>query len=134
MESLPDPEVEQAIAAYFSSLSRNDRQGWLDLFADGAVSHDPVGVPPVEGKPALDEVWKAIWAPFRSLRVTPTEIFYGGSGAAVRWQAEGVGVNARSVRFCGIDVFELDRAGKIQTLMAYWDPAAMLIKLAGEPS
>ena len=32
----------------------------------------------------------------------------------------------------GITVFEVDSDGRIQTVMSYWDPAAVLISLAGD--
>ena len=34
--------------------------------------------------------------------------------------------------FEGITVFEISDEGKIQALMAYWDPAAMIMELAGD--
>jgi steroid delta-isomerase len=132
MRAVVDPVVESTIGAYFSALNARDMGRWLTLFADDAVSHDPVGAPPAEGRDTLQEIWKAITSPLSKLEITPGELFQGGSGAAVWWSARAVGVNNREVEFAGIYVFELNADGLIQTLMAYWDPAAMLLELAGE--
>lgn len=131
-EALADPVVTEAIVAYFTAISTRDRARWLDLFAEGASVHDPVGAAAVEGRAALTELWNGIIGPFKGLSVEPAAPHYGGSGAAVAWQAKGEGVNGRKVRFEGITVFEISTEGKVQTLMAYWDPAAMIMDLAGD--
>ncbi len=130
MQSEPDPGVQATVAAYFAALNARDLAGWLGLFAEDAVSHDPVGAPPAEDRGALEEIWKALTAATRKLEFTPGEIFYGGAGAAVQWSAKAVGVNDGEVEFSGIYVFELNADDKVQTLMAYWDPAAMMLGLA----
>ncbi len=130
--ALPEPGVAEAIAAYFEAISARDRTRWLELFAEGSSVHDPVGAAPVEGQAALVELWNGIIGPFESLSVEPAALHYGGAGAAVAWRAAGQGVNGREVSFEGITVFEISEQGKVQTLMAYWDPAAMIMELAGD--
>ena len=52
-----------------------------------------------------------------------------GNGAAVKWTGRGVSKAGRKVQFEGIDVFEINEAGKIQTVHAYWNPAEMVAQL-----
>jgi ketosteroid isomerase-like protein len=133
VQDLTDPRVVAAIKAYFDTLSRQDRAGWLALFCEDAVVHQPVGAVPAEGVETLGEVWQMLTGPFERLRTSEDSAFYAGSGAAVKWTTVGRSSQGREVRFEGINVFEIAPDGLIQTLMAYWDPAAMLIELAGGP-
>jgi steroid delta-isomerase len=47
----------------------------------------------------------------------------------VKWTGRGTGKNGRTVTFEGIDILEVNAAGKIQTIKGYWDPAAMMAEL-----
>jgi steroid Delta-isomerase len=132
MQGMPDPQLVAAVETYFGAIRERDQARWLQAFDDDAACHDPVGTAPAEGGDGLREVWRVLTAPFTKLLIAETAAFYCGSGAAVHWQARGTGVNGRTITFEGISVFEFSPEGKIQTLMAYWDPAAMMIELAGE--
>lgn len=131
VDPVADPRVAVTVGAYFDSLSTNREAAWLALFADDAVIHDPVGSLPAEGRAALAEVWRMLHVSFQSIAVEPVHTFYGGNGAAVKWTARGCGLTGNEVRFEGISVFEVGDDGRIQTMMSYWDPAAMMIELAG---
>ncbi len=132
METIPDSNVCQTIDAYFEAIRTRDGQRWLDLFANNATVHDPVDAPPAEGRIGLEESWKVLTAPFERLSIQQNTVIYVKEGAAVKWTADAIGVNEASVIFEGISVFELNANHRIQTLMVYWDPAAMMIALAGE--
>ncbi len=131
MKALPDPQIQRAIEGYFRGLGADTPDEWLTLFADEAVSHDPVGTPPAEGPREIQRQWEALKSQFSNLTVSPKRVFYAGTGAATQWQAEGTGTNGRKVRFEGIHIIELAVDGSILTVVAYWDPAAMMIELAG---
>lgn len=131
MEALNDPRVEAAVAGYFRTLSARDKNAWVALFDKGAVLHEPVGATPAEGREGLEEVWQVFTGPFARLTLLIDEVFYSGSGAAARWSAKASVTSGRSTDFSGISVFEVDNEGRIQTVMSYWDPAAVLIELAG---
>jgi steroid delta-isomerase len=124
------PEVvSKAIKAYFAAIRAMDQQAWVNTFAEDAVSHDPVGVPPIIGHQKLGEFFQSITAAFKEVGLTEDEVFIAGNGAAVRWTGRGVSKQGRKVHFEGIDVFEVNEAGKIQTLHAYWNPAEMVAQL-----
>ncbi len=131
MQALIDPLVEAAVSGYFRNVSTRNKDAWLALFHRNAVLHEPVGATPAEGREGLEQVWQVFTGPFTKLTLESDEVFYSGSGAAARWSAHASSNDGHSADFHGITVFEIDTDGSIQTVMSYWDPAAVLIHLAG---
>ena len=124
------PEVvSKAVKAYFAALRAMDQQTWVNTFAEDAVTYDPVGAPPTKGHERLAEFFETVTAAFKEIGLTEDEVFIAGNGAAVRWSGRGISKRGRKVHFEGIDVFEVNEAGKIQTLHAYWNPAEMVAQL-----
>lgn len=124
------PEVvSNAVRAYFGALRAMDKQAWVNTFAADAISYDPVGAPPTIGHQKLAEFFETITAAFKEVGLTEDEVFIAGNGAAVKWTGSGTSKQGRKVRFEGIDVFDVNEAGKIQTLHAYWNPAEMVGQL-----
>ena len=121
--------VSQAVRAYFAAIRAMNEQAWIDTFAEDAVSHDPVGAPAMVGHQSLREFFQTITSAFKEVGLTEDEIFIAGNGAAVKWTGRGISQRGRKVHFEGIDVFEVNEAGKIQTLHAYWNPAEMMSQL-----
>ena len=121
--------VSQAVRAYFAAIRAMNEQAWIDTFAEDAVSHDPVGAPAMVGHQSLREFFQTITSAFKEVGLTEDEIFIAGNGAAVKWSGRGISQRGRKVHFEGIDVFEVNEAGKIQTLHAYWNPAEMMAQL-----
>jgi steroid delta-isomerase len=106
-----------------------DETAWVNTFADDAVSHDPVGSPPIIGHQKLSEFYQSIAAAFTEVSLTEQEVFIAGNGAAVKWIGRGTSKQGKQVQFEGIDVFEVNESGKIQKLRAYWNPAEMVAQL-----
>ncbi len=124
------PEVvSQAVKAYFAAIRAMDEQAWVNTFAEDAVTYDPVGAPPARGHQKLAEFFQTITAAFKELGLTEDEVFIAGNGAAVKWSGRGISKSGSKVHFEGIDVFEVNETGKIQTLHAYWNPAEMVAQL-----
>jgi len=124
------PEVvSKAVKQYFAAIRAMDQQAWVNTFAEDAVSYDPVGAPPIMGHQKLAEFFHTITAAFNEVGLTEDEVFVAGNGAAVRWSGRGISKRGRKVHFEGIDVFEVNEAGKIQLLHAYWNPAEMVAQL-----
>ena len=124
------PEVvSRAVRAYFEAIRAMDQQAWVNTFAEDAVSYDPVGALPTTGHQRLGEFFQTITAGFKEVGLTEDQIFVAGTGAAVKWTGRGVSKQGRKVHFEGIDIFEVNESGKIQTLHAYWNPAEMLGQL-----
>jgi len=124
------PEVvSKAVKAYFAAIRAMDQQAWVNTFAEDAISYDPVGALPTRGHQKLGEFFETVTAPFKELDLKEDEIFIAGNGAAVKWSGRGISKQGRKPHFEGIDVFEVNEAGKIQTLHAYWNPAEMVAQL-----
>jgi len=124
------PEVvSKAVKAYFAALRAMDQQAWVNTFAEDAVSHDPVGASPIVGHQRLGEFFQTITAAFKEVGLTEDQVFVAGNEAAVKWTGRGISKQGRKVHFEGIDVIEVNEAGRIQTLHAYWNPAEMVAQL-----
>jgi steroid delta-isomerase len=123
--------IEKCIHEYFAALGNKDVEAWLATFAVDGKNHDPAGAPPNIGHAALRQFFLAVVAAFESVSIAAEQVLVCDQRAAVKWHAEGVGKNGRTVRFAGLDVFEMNTAGKIQALWGFWDPAAMFAELNG---
>ncbi len=122
-------DINDIVAAYFAAVRAMDMEAWIATFADNAVSYDPVGAPPYKGHKRLRQLFQAINETFAEIEIREDNVFIAGNRAAVKWTCQGVGKNDRQVSFEGIDVFEINKDGKIQTIWAYWDPSVMLSAL-----
>lgn len=123
--------IEAVVAAYFTNMAAMNPEGWLDNFAQDAVSYDPVGHPPAKVHEGFREFFGQLQGVFEQLESTTEHIFVAGNEAAVKWTIRGVSKSGKSVTFEGITVFEVNEAGKILTTRAYWNPAAMVAQLRG---
>ena|ERR1043165_143479 len=121
--------ISRGVRAYFAAIRAMDLEVWVATFAPDATSYDPVGAPPTVGHDGLRQFFTAIAGAFKTVALTEDHIFIAGDGAAVKWTGTGTGKNGRNVRFEGIDVFEFNTDGLIQTMRAYWNPAEVLMQL-----
>lgn len=123
--------IEAVIATYFANMAAMNPEGWVENFAENAVSYDPVGHPPTKVHEGFREFFGQLQATFQQLKPKTEHIFVAGNEAAVKWTIEGISQGGKSVTFEGITVFQVNEAGKIQSTRAYWNPAAMIAQLRG---
>jgi len=128
MSTEPD-KISRAVRAYFLAIRAMDADGFANTFAEDGTTYDPVGTPGITGRDAIREFLQSICTNFKSVGLTEDCVFVAGNGAAVKWTGKGTSTNGREVRFEGIDVFEVNEDGKIQTVHAYWNPAEMIAQL-----
>jgi len=128
MSTEPD-KISRAVRAYFLAIRAMDADGFANTFAEDGTTYDPVGTSGITGREAIREFLQSICANFKSVGLTEDCVFVAGNGAAVKWTGKGTSTNGREVRFEGVDVFEVNEAGKIQTVRAYWNPAEMIAQL-----
>ena len=121
--------IETIIAAYFTNMAAMNPEGWVEYFAEDAISYDPVGHPPTKVHEGFREFFGQLQGVFEHLEPTTENIFVAGNEAAVKWTMQGRSKSGKSVMFEGITIFEINEAGKIQTTRAYWNPATMIAQL-----
>jgi steroid delta-isomerase len=132
MQAIPDPKFNRNVEAYFALIAQRDLEAWMALFAESAVLHDPIDSLPAEGRTEIREAWKALTAPFEALSFVLDLKIFGKGGAAVKWTGIATGIDGSRATFEGITLFEFDDDGAIDAVVGYWDPAAVLIQMAGE--
>jgi steroid delta-isomerase len=124
----PD-KISRAVRAYFLAIRAMDVDAIANTFAEDGTTFDPVGTPGITGRDGIREFFQSIFKNFKSAGLTEDSVFVAGNGAAVKWTGHGTSTNGGEVKFEGIDVFEVDDDGKIQTIHAYWNPAEMIAQL-----
>jgi steroid delta-isomerase len=121
--------VSQTVKDYFAALRAMDEQAWINTFAEDAISNDPVGAPPIVGHQKIRKFFQSVTAAFKEVGLTENDVFIVGNTAAVKWTGRGISKQGRAVHFEGIDIIQLNEAGKVQTVDAYWNPAEMMAQL-----
>ena len=117
---------KQTVAEYFAAIRAMDVDRWVSTFDANAVSHDPVGTPPLHGHEALRQFLTQVNSGFETIGLTEDSVFVNGNSAAAKWTGKGKGRNGKSVTFEGIDVIECNDEGKIVSVHAYWDPGPVM--------
>ena len=121
--------IKEVIATYYANMAAMNPEGWVENFAQGAISYDPVGEAPSKVHEGFREFIGQLQAVFASLEANVEHTFIATNEAAVKWTIHGVSKSGKHIVFEGITVFEFNDVGKIQTTRAYWDPAAMVTQL-----
>src|SRR5882762_720832 len=124
----PD-KISRAVRAYFLAIRAMDADAFANTFAEDGTTCDPIGAPPINGRPAIREFLQSICKNFKSVALNEDSVFVAGNGAAVKWTGHGTSASGKQVNFEGIDVFQMNEEGKIQTVHAYWNPAEMIGQL-----
>ena len=124
----PD-KISRAVRAYFLAIRAMDPEAIANTFAEDGTTFDPVSSPGITGRNGIREFFESIYKNFKSVGLTEDSVFVAGNGAAVKWTGNGTSTNGSEVKFEGIDVFEVNDDGKIQTVHAYWNPAEMIAQL-----
>lgn len=124
-------KIPAVVGQYFAAIRQKDADAWARCFAEQGISYEPGARTPLEGHAALRQFIRGVLEAFQSIELTADHVFLTGNRAAVKFTGRGRGNNDREVVFEGIDVFEINQEGKIQTMWGYWNPAAMLAQLQG---
>lgn len=127
-EIAPD-KISRAVRAYFLAIRAMDADAFANTFAEDGTTFDPVNSPGITGRDGIREFLQSICKNFKTVGLTEDSVFVAGNGAAVKWTGHGTSINGSEVNFEGIDVFEVNDDGKIQTVRAYWNPAEMIAQL-----
>ena len=128
-EQVEPDKISRAVRGYFLAIRAMDADAFANAFAEDGTTCDPMGAPPITGRPAIREFLQSICKNFKSVALTEDSVFVAGNGAAVKWTGHGTSTSGKEVNFEGIDVFEVNQEGKIQNIWAYWNPAEMIAQL-----
>jgi len=123
--------IHTLVRRYFAATRAMDVNAWLACFADNAVSHDPYGGRPVQGKEELRNFFLTVATSFKEIGFTENFVIVVGNRAAVKFTARGIGHYEKTATCEGIDIFEFNDRGTIQMMWGYWDPADMMAQLQG---
>jgi len=117
--------LRKAIEQYTTRFSANDKEGWLDLFADGAWIEDPVGTPRRTGREAIAEFWDEVHTVPDSVELRPLGIttVIGDEGIFTMQARADLGGSIFGLDI--IDLMTFDDAGKITTMRAFFDQSTM---------
>ncbi|GHB60205.1 ketosteroid isomerase [Streptomyces umbrinus] len=126
------PAMPPAVLQFFHASQKGDADSWAAAFAEDAHFHDPVGTPPLTGRPAIHDFTASVITSFRPfLGLTPVEAHTAGNSVAVAWRGAAITQDLRPVNWSGINVFELDGAGLIREAKAYFDRAVFQAQVNG---
>jgi steroid delta-isomerase len=128
-DQISPEKISHTVRAYFLAIRAMDAEAFANTFAEDGTTFDPVGAPGITGRDAIREFLTSICKNFSSVGLTEESVFVAGNGAAVKWIGKGTSASGKEVNFDGIDVFEINADGKIQTVRAYWNPAEMIAQL-----
>lgn len=125
----PD-KIQATIDQYFAATrSSNKAAEMVACFALDTISYDPADGSALVGHAGLLHGFQQIGTFFTEIELAADFTAINGNTAAVKWSGRGTGRNGVAVTFEGIDLFEFNAAGQIQTLRAYWNPATTIAKL-----
>jgi steroid Delta-isomerase len=113
-------QVQAAVDAYVAAYGKNDRDAFLDAFADSGVIIDPVGTPPHVGREARAAFWDTVHQVTERITFDVKDVVVCGSEAAMVFRIHAGTADAGMVIDC-VDIFEVDDDGKIASMRAYWD-------------
>lgn len=118
--------LPQAVREYLAAIEALDAAAFVATFAADAVQEDQVGAPPNRDIASIRQFFEGIAVAFAAVELILDEVYGNGSGLAIKWTGQATAKTGRRATFAGIDVIDLNAAGKIQHLQAFWDPTTLL--------
>jgi uncharacterized protein (TIGR02246 family) len=118
---MPNPEqVRAAVDAYVAAYGANDRDAFLDVFADDGVIIDPVGSPAHSGRDARGAFWDTVHQLTERMSFDVKDVVVCGNEAAMVFRIH-AGSGEGGIQIDAVDIFEVDDEGKVTVMKAYWD-------------
>ena len=68
-------EIASLVAVYFDNMAAMNAMGWLEIFAEDAVIHDPVGDPPRFVHKDSQQFFKILSNFFKKMELSKDDIF-----------------------------------------------------------
>lgn len=111
--------LQNAVTTYIEAFDKADLNIIANLFAENATVEDPVGTPQHVGIEAIKAFYKSAFDMGVKLALNGKPRCAGNSVAF------SFDVVMTGMKISPIDVFELNAAGKVQSMKAYWGPENM---------
>jgi|TARA_B110000977_G_C11054953_1_gene483711 ketosteroid isomerase-like protein len=137
---MTDQSIHPAAQANMDSIRlmmAKDKAGWLDLYADDAIVSDPVGKSPFDlegkghiGKAAIEQFWDMVIAPSNAKLTAGLRCSSGDKTCAVPMTAVNDLGDGNVITINMVAIYQLNDAGKIASMKAYWDWSEMEAQLA----
>lgn len=108
--------LQKAVDQYIEAFAKADISLIQSLFAEDATVEDPVGSAVREGMAAITEFYTGAFEAGARL------VLNGKPRCAGNAVAFSFDVVLGEMKISPIDVFELNAAGKVQSMKAYWGP------------
>ena len=123
---MPDADViRTTIDEYLARFSAGDREGWLDLWADGATMEDPVGTPVRTGREEIGAFWDQGRAAADSVELRPAgPAIVIGNEAAFPFEVRPT-LGGATMVLPAIDVMTFDEEGRVTSQRAFVDFAML---------
>jgi steroid Delta-isomerase len=117
--------IRHTIARYPTLLAGDDKDAWLQLFADDATAEDPVGTPLRTGRGQIGGLWDLIHGLGGDTELVITnDPKVCGHEAAFGLQVRAMMGDTRMAMDI-IDVMTFDDEARITSLRTYFEPATM---------
>lgn len=126
---LTPQQIEAAIEDAFAGLVAFDAPRVLNHYADDAVLEDPVGTPPMQGKPAIAAYLAAFPTLFNQMKLYSLDIKSGGQEAGVTWRIRFTTKSGHVFFLEGIGHFRFNEEGKIAAEKQFFNLAYFLEQL-----
>jgi steroid delta-isomerase len=124
------PAMPQSVDQFFRASQSGDAQAWAAAFAEDALFHDPVGEPPLTGRPTIQAFIESVIPAFDPfLGLTPIDAHTTNHHVAVTWRGAAVTKDGRPINWSGINTYELNGDGLIQEAKAYFNRAIFQAQL-----
>jgi steroid delta-isomerase len=121
-------QIRALVDAYVTHFSAGDRASWLALWADDATMEDPVGTPVKHGTEEVGAFFDQSMSMADTLRLVLTgPVCIAAGEVAFGMQARPT-IGGTELVVDIVDVMQFsdgDDGPRIQTMRAFWDPAAM---------
>src|ERR687891_1843829 len=114
-------QVRAAIDAYAAAYNNDDRDAFLDVFADDGVIIDPVGTPPHAGREARGAFWDTVHQLTGKVVFDVKDVIVCGNEAAMVFQIHAGSGEGGGIVLDAVDTFEIDDDGKVTLMKAYFD-------------
>ncbi|MGH2458098.1 MAG: nuclear transport factor 2 family protein [Chloroflexota bacterium] len=116
--------VQLIIEQYYRAINAKNIDAIVDVFEPDGTFQYPES-PPIRGREEIRRAEERILAPIDEMTLTPDQMFIVGDRAAVKFTMRVKAKNGRSATMEGIDTFQINPDGKIQSVSVYYDASAL---------